>query len=88
MQMRTTVRLDEGLLAQAKAEAARHGKTLTALMEEGLRLAIASRGAQPRRRKVVLPVSRQSGGTFPGIDIDNSAELLDIMDGYFDPGRR
>jgi hypothetical protein len=29
---------------------------------------------------LTLPVSRQTGGTLSGIDIDNSAELLDIMD--------
>jgi hypothetical protein len=44
--------------------------------------------AQTARRKIVIPVSKQTGGTWPGIDISNSAELLDIMDGYLDPGGR
>ena len=33
-QMRTTVRLEDALLEQAKREAARRGKTLTALIEQ------------------------------------------------------
>jgi hypothetical protein len=38
--MRTTVRLEDGLLKQAKREAERRATTLTALIEQGLRLAI------------------------------------------------
>jgi hypothetical protein len=88
MQLRTTVRLEESLLEQAKAEAARQNKTLTSLMEEGLRLVLREARRPVRRKKVVLPVSKKTGGTWPGIDINNSAELLDIMDGYLDPSRR
>jgi Arc/MetJ family transcription regulator len=35
--MRTTVRLDEHLLAEAKKQAAASGKTLTAVLEQALR---------------------------------------------------
>jgi hypothetical protein len=79
--MRTTVRLDEALLARAKREAARRGETLTALIERGLRLVLARphpRGARPR---VELPVCRAGGGTLPGIDLNDSAALLDIVEG-------
>jgi hypothetical protein len=88
MQLRTTVRLEESLLEQAKAEAARQNKTLTSLMEEGLRLVLREARRPVRRKKVVLPVSKKTGWTLPGVDINNSAELLDIMEGYLDPGRR
>jgi hypothetical protein len=80
MLMRTTVRLDEGLLEQAKAEAARRNKTLTALIEESLRLAVMGSGGPKRRSKITLPVSRQTGGTMPGVDINNSADLLDLLE--------
>ena len=40
MQLRTTVRLEESLLEQAKAEAASRKTTLTALIEEGLNTVI------------------------------------------------
>jgi hypothetical protein len=79
--MRTTVRLDDGLLRQAKAEAARRGETLTALIERALRLVLArTQRAEPAGR-VKLPVSAATGGTRPGVDLDDSAALADIMDG-------
>jgi hypothetical protein len=79
--MRTTVRLDDALLEQAKREASQRRATLTALIEQGLRLVLAqSRSARERRRRVVLPVSRAAGGVLPGIDLNDSAALLDVME--------
>ena len=69
--MRTTVRLDEGLLRQVKAEAARRGETVTALIERGLRLVLSRAHRSPRRARVKLPVSRATGGTRPGIDLND-----------------
>lgn len=79
--MRTTVRLDEGLLEQARREAARRGVTLTALIEQGLRMALRRPRPSARGERVQLPVSRATGGTLPGIDLNDSADLLDRMDG-------
>lgn len=80
--MRTTVRLDENLLRQAKREAHERGETLTSLIEEGLRLALARSRAQPAgRARVILPVSKARGGTLPGIDLNDSAAILDRMEG-------
>ena len=79
--MRTTVRLDEHLLRQAKREAHERGETLTSLIEQGLRQVLAGSQLRPRRQRVKLPVSREGGGVAPGIDLDNSAALLDIMEG-------
>jgi hypothetical protein len=78
--MRTTVRLDDALLEQAKREASRRQETLTAFIERGLRLALAQSSARPRRKRVVLPVSRAGGGVLPGVDLNDSAALLDIME--------
>jgi hypothetical protein len=77
--MRTTVRLDEGLLEQARREAARRGVTLTALIEQGLRMALRRPRSSPRAERVRLPVSRATGGVLPGIDLNDSADLLDRM---------
>ncbi len=79
--MRTTVRLDEGLLRQVKAEAARRGETVTALIERGLRLILSHARKPPRRRKVTLPVSRQKGGTRPGVDLNDTSGLTDRLEG-------
>jgi hypothetical protein len=79
--MRTTVRLDDALLEQAKREAERRGETLTSLIERGLRLALARPEKRPDRPHVELPVCREGGGTLPGVDLDDSAALLDIVEG-------
>ena len=78
--MRTTVRLDEGLLRQVKAEAARRGETVTALIERGLRLLLSASQRPSKRNRVKLPVSRATGGTRPGIDLDDSATIQDFLD--------
>ncbi len=78
---RTTVRLDDALLDQAKREAAQRGETLTGLIEQGLRLVLVQSHAKPRRRRVVLPICRAGGGTLPGVDLNDTSSLLDILDG-------
>ncbi|MBZ5583363.1 MAG: DUF2191 domain-containing protein [Acidobacteriia bacterium] len=79
--MRTTVRLDDALLEQAKREAAQRGETLTSLIELGLRLVLAQSKETKPRPRVKLPVCHAGGGTLPGIDLNNSAALWDILDG-------
>jgi hypothetical protein len=78
--MRTTVRLDDRLLEQAKREAASQRKTLTSLIEQGLRLVIAKKAPSPKRQRVTLPVSLAQGGLLPGVDLNDSASLYDIME--------
>ena len=76
--MRTTIRLDDGLLASAKMYAASAGLTLTALIEEALRQRLAQ---TPRdERKPVRLLTTGSGGVLPGIDLDDSASVLDAME--------
>jgi hypothetical protein len=77
--MRTTVRLDQGLLERARKEAARRGVTLTSLIEDGLQL-ILRRPLKPTRPPVSLPECRAGGGTQPGVDLNDSAALLDRME--------
>ena len=78
--MRTTVRLNDALLERAKREARRRNITLTALLEEGLQLALAGGRRSPTRAHVSLPVSSESGGTLPGIDLNDTSALLDVME--------
>ncbi len=78
--MRTTVRLDEQLLAQAKQLAAVSGKTLTSVLEEALREKLARRAASGRRKPVRLRVC-DGVGLLPGVDLDDSSSLLDVMEG-------
>ena len=77
--MRTTIRLDDDLLKEAKALAAQSGSTLAAVIEGALREALARR-RRPARDRVELPVF-EGGGLQPGVDLDDSAALADLMDG-------
>ncbi len=79
-QMRTTVRLEDALINQAKREAQRRGETLTALIEQGLRLVLAPSHSRRKRAPVQLPVSEAGGGVLPGIDLNDSFALLDTME--------
>lgn len=78
--MRTTVRLSDALLRQAKRRAADTGRTLTVLIEEGLRT-ILGRPEHPKGgRPISLPVSG-AGGLKPGVDLDDTDSLYQLMDG-------
>ena len=76
--MRTTIRLSDDLLRKAKKKAAEQERTLTSLIEEGLKSVLAE--SRPlRRTRVRLPVSKASGGTLPGVDLNRSSDLEDRM---------
>jgi hypothetical protein len=77
--MRTTIRLDDALLARAKAFAARTGRTLTAVIEDALRAALAQGRSRRTQGRIELPTSG-SGGLRPGVDLDDTASLLDVME--------
>jgi len=83
--MRTTIRLDEELLAEAKAYASRHHRTLTSLIEEALRLRLTELEQQRVYPWKSLPTSNAGGGLRPGVDLDDSAGLLDLMDEHAAP---
>lgn len=77
--MRTTIKIDDQLLREAKARAARSGSTLNAVVEDALREAFARRSDQGRQA-VELPTF--AGSTLrPGVDLDDAAALLDHMEG-------
>ena len=79
MPERTTVRLPQDLLDRAKRKAAADGRTLTSLIEDGLRLVTAERKAAKRKR--ILPrVSTATGGLMPGIDLTDLSALQEIDD--------
>lgn len=78
--MRTTIRLDDDLLREAKAHAAATDRTLTRLIEDALREILARRETRPARRCVRLPTSGH-GGLQPGVDISDSKALWDLLDG-------
>jgi hypothetical protein len=79
--MRTTVRLDDGLLIKAKQEARRQGVTLTNLIERGLRLVMSTGQQRNKGARIELPVSKATGGLLPGVNLDDSKAIWDRLDG-------
>ena len=79
--MRTTVRLDDGLLTKAKQEARRQGMTLTSLIERGLRLVMSNGQQRAKVPRIELPVSTATGGLLPGVNLDDSKSIWDRLDG-------
>ena len=80
MTERTTVRLPGDLLKRAKRKAAAEGRTLTALIEDGLRLVLTDRANTAPKKRIVPPVSSASGGLMPGIDLNDTAALQELDD--------
>jgi hypothetical protein len=77
---RTTVRLPQELLIRAKRKAAAEGRTLTSLIEDGLRLVVSNPARQPEKKRVIPRTSSAAGGPLPGIDISDSAALQEMDD--------
>ena len=77
--MRTTVRLDEHLLAEAKHHAVKTGTTLTAVIEDALRAFLRK---STERRDLPPPrlTTFRGKGLQPGVDLDNAASLRDLME--------
>jgi hypothetical protein len=78
--MRTTINLPDPLLADARRVAAETGRTLTAVIEDAVREALSRRGQSRREPPVQLTTFRGSG-LQPGVDLDDSSALQDLMDG-------
>ncbi len=77
--MRTTIHLPDDLHRRAKRVAANEGRTLTELIEEGLRT-VLSRRVGPSETRIRPRVSAQSGRVMPGIDLTKTSELLDLLE--------
>lgn len=79
--MKTTVELDDGLLARSKKVAVEEGTSLKALIEEGLRHILARlRKTEDREAgEIRLPTCSQGGGVVPGVSLNDSSELEDLM---------
>lgn len=78
--MRTTVRMEDELLRRAKEIAAQRDTTLTAILEQALREWLDRQRRSKQRRRADLPISRARGGLLPGVNLDDTADLLDRME--------
>ena len=81
--MRTTILLDDNLLAALRKIAAASGRTLTAVIHDAIRESLARREDAPPQ-PVELPIFRGTG-LLPGVDLHDSAALLDRMERHDGP---
>ena len=85
--MRTTVNLPDPLLEQARRRAAETGRTLTGFIADAVRESLTRRSEGQSQPPVRLTTFNGSG-LQPGVDLDDSAALQDLMDGTDAPTGR
>ena len=78
--MKTTLDINDALLASAKAHAAKQRTTLTRLIEEGLELRLRSAKVSPKTRRRSIPTFRGSGGLVAGVNPISNKSMLDAAD--------
>jgi Arc/MetJ family transcription regulator len=74
--MKTTLNIDDTVMAELKREAARQGRTMSDLVESALRLSLRARRT---REKIASLPSFRSGGSL--VDIADRDALYQAMEG-------
>ncbi|MFP4074645.1 MAG: DUF2191 domain-containing protein [Actinomycetota bacterium] len=78
--MRTTIRLSDDLLREAKKQAAERGIPLTRLVEEALRESLFRARESPECPEPISLTTVGGSGINPGVDLDDSASLVVLME--------
>lgn len=76
--MRTTVNIDDHLLAEAKVLAVKTSRSLGAVLDDALR-AMFRRNADQEAREAFRLSTHGSGGLQPGVDLDDKEALAELM---------
>lgn len=77
--MKTTLNLNDQLLADAKALAAQQRTSLTRLIEEGLQLRLRATADSAKRRRGPLPVFKGRGGLVAGVNPLSNKAMLEAL---------
>ncbi|MFM7532935.1 MAG: DUF2191 domain-containing protein [Rubrivivax sp.] len=78
--MKTTLDLNDQLLADAKALAAQQRTSLTRLIEEGLHLRLRAKANAAQHGRVRLPVFKGRGGLVKGVNPLSNQAMLEAID--------
>jgi hypothetical protein len=78
--MKTTLDINDSLLANAKALAAQQRTSLTRLIEEGLQLRLRSSQRSTKSGKRNIPVFKGRGGMVQGVNPCSNKAMLDAAD--------
>lgn len=76
--MRTTVNIDDHLLAEVKQVAARGNRTVGSVLEDALRHMLADIGSGADPGGFALP-SHGAGGLRPGVDLEDRDAMADLL---------
>jgi Family of unknown function (DUF6364) len=77
--MKTTLDINDQLLADAKTLAAQQRTSLTRLIEEGLQLRLRAQADSPKRRRARLPVFKGRGGLVAGVNALSNKSMLEAL---------
>ncbi len=75
--MRTTIAVDDHLLAAARRRGRERGQTLGQVIEGALRRELAE---QAQSEPVAVPVFRGGDGPLPGVDLRSNRTLREVLD--------
>jgi glycerate kinase len=76
--MRTTIRIDDDLYRDVKAQAARSGRTVAAVLEDAVRRGLTPSTQRREKPYAVQPIG--TGGLRPGVDLSSNAAVAEAMD--------
>jgi hypothetical protein len=77
--MKTTLDLNDQLLADAKVLAAQQRTSLTRLIEEGLQLRLRAHASGHGGRRPKLPVFKGGGGLVAGVNALSNKAMLEAL---------
>jgi hypothetical protein len=77
--MRTTLNIDEDLMARVRERAAETGRTITEVVEQALRAEVA--GTKPSAGAFALRWAPVRGTPLPGVDLADRDALYGVMEG-------
>ena len=79
-QVRTTISIDDALLAEAKLMAARQHRTIGSVLEDALRKLIDESAADVASEPFVLPrFQTKNPGLRPGVDLYDKEQLAELL---------
>lgn len=77
--VRTTVNIDEHLLAEAKVHAARTRRSMTSLLEDALRRYLAEELARPSGPVELPEFVAATPGLHEGVDLDDREQVAELL---------
>jgi metal-responsive CopG/Arc/MetJ family transcriptional regulator len=79
--MRTTISIGDALLRRAKKAAIERNCTLSQIIEDALRMSLLQRKGRTRAGAGTKLMTYRGLGVQPGVDLDRTADLMDLMEG-------